>query len=107
MAIDVGRVLYVESYDRGRVLWEVESNDGECPCGENDRHSLVVIADRNVGLDGDFYIMPDERVNTGLSQCGKELEAEIKARKIRLCSEAEGLWRFRKIEQSNNPEANN
>ncbi len=67
-----------------------------CQCGENDRVSLVVAANNNFGCCHDGEMIPyNHMVNRVVTVCGKVLEGEIRAGKIRLLPVEETAYRKR------------
>ena len=81
MILEIGKTLFaqIDRQDYGPTFFTVVENDGHCSCGENDKHTLIT----------EHYTMPYNQRGKEIKVCGKDLEEELKTKKIRLLSEKE------------------
>lgn len=93
MIVEIGKTFFsqIDLPGYGPSFLTVVENDGKCYCGENDKHTLIFEFNWDVGLDKEteHYTMPYNQRGKEIKVCGKDLEAELKSKKIRLLSEEE------------------
>ena len=93
MILEVGKTLFaqIDKPDYGPTFFTVVENNGNCSCGKNDKHTLIIEFNWDVGLDKEteHYTMPYNQRGKEIKVCGKDLEEEIRTKKIRLLSEKE------------------
>ena len=93
--IDVGRFLTIDTYQYGRVVYEIIQNKLPCSvCGDNDMYELEVVTDNNFCLKDQEVVPFNNRVGCSLKQCGKSLTKELASNNdYRLQPTSQDDWR--------------
>ena len=106
--MNIGQTLFsqIEFPEYGPTYFTVVENDGKCCCGENDKHTLIIEFNWDVGLnkETEHYTMPYNQRGKEIKVCGKDLEAELKSKKIRLLTEQEQKIRRENYEKATSEE---
>lgn len=108
MILDIGKTLFaqIDLPDYGPTYLTVVENDNKCHCGENDGHILIAEFNWDVGLnkETEHYTMPYNQRGKEIKVCGKDLENELKLKKIRLLSNEEQYIRRKNYENATSDE---
>ena len=106
--MNIGQTLFsqIELPEYGPTYFTVVENDGKCYCGENDKHTLIIEFNWDVGLnkETEHYTMPYNQRGKEIKVCEKELIAELKSKKIRLLTEQEQFLRRENYEKATSEE---
>ena len=103
--IELGKLLFLDSVNYGRIIYEIVKIDGVCQCGDDDLITLEVVADNNIGWKQDYgYHEPDERVETMIKTCLKKLYQELKdnTNTFKVIPENQIDWYKEQIARENN-----
>ena len=104
MIFDIDKTFFsqIELPEYGPTFFTVVENDGKCSCGEKDKHTLIIEFNWDVGLnkETEHYTMPYNQRGKEIKVCGKDLELELKSKKIRMLSEQEQLLRRKNYEEA-------
>lgn len=102
--MEVGKTFFaqINMPDYGPTYFTVVENEGECGCGENDKHTLIIEFNWDTGLDKEteHYNMPYNQRGKEIMVCGKDIENELKLKKIRLLSDKEQSIRRKNYEDA-------
>ena len=104
MIFEIGKTFFaqIDLLDYGATYMTVVENDNHCYCGENDSHTLITEFNWDVGLDKEteHYTMPYNQRGKEIKVCGKDMEHELKTKKIRILSEQEQSLRRKNYEKA-------
>ncbi len=77
--IQLGRFITWNSHRYGNVVYEVIENNLPCTCGENDKHTVEIVANNNFGQDYNGEIQNyNDRVGLKQSYCYKDIKKDLK-----------------------------
>lgn len=97
--VGVGTMLYINIPEAVQKLCIVKENGLQCSCGKNDAYKIMTVANRDMGLVDDEYVMPDCDSNKETIVCGESLDDEISRQLVKVLSDEEAEYRLSLLEQ--------